>query len=153
MKHTAPVALIAAALALGYPALACAQDLSAETGGQPFAVARIDRETHVLATLHQEIPQDTIALLPTSGLDGTQQEMLVDALTPAREAALQNALRNAVVASDDRPGGVDEDQVTLADYLTSVGIDPRRVVVVTVGMNVDRENPPVTIYYREKAAA
>jgi sulfur carrier protein ThiS len=153
MKHNAPVALIAAALAFGYPTLACAQDLSAGTGGQPFAVTRIDRETHVLATLRQEIPQDTIALLPISGLDGTQQEMLIDALTPVREAALQGALKNAVVASDDRPDGVGEDQVTLADYLTSVGIDPKRVVAVTVGMNVDRENPPVTIYYRENAAA
>jgi hypothetical protein len=73
-------------------------------------------------------------------------------LEPGRAAALQHALAEATVATEDRPNGISEDQVTLAEYLIGLGIDPAHVVAVTIGTNLDRENPPVTLYYRGSPA-
>ena len=153
MKHNVGVALLAAAIAIGAPTLASAQEQvsSADTGN--VAVTRLDRETYTLATMRQQIPQDTIAVVPIEGLDGVQRQMLLGDLTPPRAAALRNALSQAVVATEDRPNGISEDQETLADYLTSVGINPDRVVAVSIARNADRENPPVTVYYRAHHAA
>jgi hypothetical protein len=147
------VALLAAAIAIGAPTLASAQEQvsSADTGN--VAVTRLDRETYTLATMRQQIPQDTIAVVPIEGLDGVQRQMLLGDLTPPRAAALRNALSQAVVATEDRPNGISEDQETLADYLTSVGINPDRVVAVSIARNADRENPPVTVYYRAHRSA
>jgi type IV pilus biogenesis protein CpaD/CtpE len=149
MNVIARTAALSAALALGFPALACAQEIG---DGSSWAGARVDSQTQQLATMRQQIPQDTIAAVSIRGLSREQRHALVGAITPERAAALLQALSRATVASNDRPDGASEDQISLADYLRSIGIDPARVVGVTIATNVDRENPPVTVYYRGNPA-
>jgi type IV pilus biogenesis protein CpaD/CtpE len=149
MNVIARTAALAAALALGFPALASAQDVGE---GAALAGVRVDRQTQQLATMRQQIPQDTIAAVSIRGFSREQRDALVGALTPDRAAALRAALSRATVASNDRPNGASEDQISLADYLRSIGVDPARVVDVTIATNVNRENPPVTVYYRGNPA-
>jgi hypothetical protein len=148
MNYKLCAALLASAIAFGAPALASAQEEPGTAATDSVATTRLDRETYALASLRQQIPQGTIAIVPIAGLGRDQRRMLIRELTPQREAALQNAISAATVATEDRPNGISEDQVTLAEYLTELGIDPAHVVAVTIATNVDRENPPVTVYYR-----
>jgi hypothetical protein len=147
MNHKVPAALLSALIAFGTPAIAAAEEQVSPSEANAVALTELDRQTHVLMTLRQQIPQDTIAIVPIEGLDHAQRRMLLHG-DPRRAAALQRALSEATVATEDRPNGISEDQVTLAEYLIGLGIDPAHVVAVTIGTNVDRENPPVTVYYR-----
>lgn len=148
MNHKVYAALLASAIAFGAPAFASAQEQPGAPETTALAWTRLDRETQALAAWRQQIPQGTIAIVPIEGLGHGQRRMLMRELTPQRAAALQSAISGATVATEDRPNGISEDQVTLADYLTELGIDPTHVVAVTIAKNVDRQNPPVTVYYR-----
>jgi hypothetical protein len=132
MNGIARTAALTAVLTLGLPALASAQDPA---------------QTQLLATMRQQIPQDTLSVVSVGALSRSDRIALLGRLTPRGAAALHDALGRATVATEDRPNGVSEDQVTLAEYLQGLGIDPARVVGVTIAMHVDRENPPVTVYY------
>jgi hypothetical protein len=133
MNALSRAAALSAVLALSLPAPGAAQVVS---------------QTHLLATMRQQISQGTISTVPIAALPRPQRYALLREITPRRSAALRDALDRAIVATDTRPDGVSPDQVTLAEYLESMGIAPSRVVAVTIATHVDRENPPVTVYYR-----
>jgi hypothetical protein len=148
VSHKVRVALLTATIILGVPALASAQDQVNPAEADSATVTQFDQETQSLATMRQQIPQDTITPVAIRWLDHAQRGVILSELSPLRAAALRHALSNAMVATEDRPNGASEDQVSLADYLTSIGIDPAKVVGVTIATNVNRANPPVTVYYR-----
>jgi hypothetical protein len=136
MNALSRAAALSAVLALSLPAPGAAQIVS---------------QTHLLATMRQQISQGTISTVPIAALPRPQRRALLGEMTPRHSAALRDALDRAIVATDLRPNGVSSDQVTLAEYLQSMGIAPARVVAVTIATHVDRENPPVTVYYRDVA--
>lgn len=152
MNHKVGLVLLSATIALGSPALASATEQSSPADTGNVAITQLDRETYTLATLRQQIPQDTISIVPIEGLDRAERRTLLRGMNPRRAAALQHALSEATVATEDRPDGISEDQVTLAEYLIGLGIDPKHVLGVTIATNVDRENPPVVVYYRGRPA-
>lgn len=62
-------------------------------------------------------------------------------------------MHKAVVATDDRPNGVSEDQVTLTEYVRHLGIDPNNVIAVDVRPDTGANGKPnpvnarVTTFY------
>jgi hypothetical protein len=112
------------------------------------ALAQIFSQTLQLATMRQQIPESTITVAGIGQLQPALQRAMLREMTPRHAAALRAALDHAIVATEFRPNGVSEDQVTLAEYLQSLGIDPGLVVAVRIAPYIDRENPPITVFYR-----
>ena len=145
-------ALLAAALGVGVPALACAQtapdqnstdpdnsieyDTSAGTG-LSSAIANIATNTQQLANMGT---LDEGAIMPVSmsdmGLDGAATTTMAQQISPSDAATLQTALQNVNVTTQQSPNGV-----SLANYLSSINVDPHSVVAVDVA------DGGVTVYY------
>lgn len=149
----ASAALLAALALLAMPATSPAQ--TAMTGSQQSALlqsalARMDAETQMLASMRNHIPSREIVAVSVAGLqmNATQRRALGRA-PGTRHAALVAALSKATVADVDRNNGQSPDQSSLAEYLQHLGVDPNRVVAVDVNTKIDRENPRVTVFYRK----
>jgi sulfur carrier protein ThiS len=145
-------ALLAAVSLFALPTPTIAQ--TAMTGSQQSALlqsalARIDAETQMLATMRNHIPSREIVTVSVAGLqmNATQRRALGRA-PGMRHAALVAALSKATVADVDRNNGQSPDQSSLAEYLQHLGIDPNNVVAVDVNTKVDPQNPRVTVFYR-----
>ena len=99
------------------------------------------------------ISQTSISLVPVrkGSLTDVQRQYLQGSSGSDAEAQLRDAMSKATVATLDRPNGVSEDQVTLADFVQEVGIDPKSVLGVTFrAVPDDPQNPNVTVYYRQQ---
>ncbi|MEA2689825.1 MAG: hypothetical protein QOD51_2432 [Candidatus Eremiobacteraeota bacterium] len=145
--------LLAAAITLGMPLGASAQ--TAMTGTQQTvmfqsALARMDRETQMLASMKNHISSSDIVAVSVAGLQisAAGRQSMSRMAAGSRHAALQAALSKATVASVDRTNGQSEDQSSLAEYLQHLGIDPNNVVAVDVNGKADPQNPRVTVFYR-----
>jgi len=141
-----------AALVLGLPLAGLAQtDQQAVIFSS--ALANIDQETRMLATMSNQIPSREV--VPVSidrlQLDGTTRYALARTASTGRRAALQAALGKIMVADENRVNGESEDQSTLAEYLQQLGIDPSKVVAIDIDGSHDRQNPRVTVFYRGRA--
>ncbi|MEA2719966.1 MAG: hypothetical protein QOJ39_1830 [Candidatus Eremiobacteraeota bacterium] len=145
--------LLAAAITLGMPLAGSAQ--TAMTGTQQTvmfqsALARMDRETQMLASMKNHISSSDIVAVSVAGLQisAAGRQSMSRMAGGSRHAALQAALSKATVASVDRTNGQSEDQSSLAEYLQHLGIDPNNVVAVDVNGKADPQNPRVTVFYR-----
>ena len=150
--RTASAALLALALAAGIPLAGTAQ--TAMTGTQQSAMfgralANFDRETQSLAGLKNHIPSRDVLPIGVTGLSigAPERRTLVRTRTGSRHAALEAALSKATVANTDRPNGASPDQSSLAEYLQRRGVDPNKVVAVSVDSKTDAQNPHVTVFY------
>ena len=145
--------LLAAALGVGFPALACAQtapdmnttgpdssiqyDTTTSTGLNA-AIANMAANTQALTDLGT---LDESAVMPVAlsdmGLDGSATTAMAQQIAPSAAATLQQALQNVSVTTQQSPNGV-----SLANYLTSMNVDPHNVVAVEVA------DGNVTVYYQ-----
>ena len=156
MKQHAKIAgaaLLAAGLSFGVPLAAPAQ--TSMSGNQQVSVLRsalanLDRETQMLATMKNHISSRDVVPVPVTGLSiGTpDRRTLTRTMSGSRHAALEAALSKATVADVDRNNGQSEDQSSLAEYLQRLGIDPNNVVAVDINGKADPQNPRVTVFYR-----
>lgn len=158
MKHVSqrlgPAAL-AAALALGLPAQAWAQQQTVITGSQTAmfqsAVRNQAATTPRLAKM-QEVAESVVRLIPVEGMAGGGRRRTMGMRTTGDRAALQAALEKATVEEHDRPNGVDMRQNTFSDYLQQHQIDPKSVLAVSITDNPDdKQNPFVNVFYRKSS--
>lgn len=155
MKHAsqrlAPAAL-AAALALGLPAQAWAQQ-TVITGSQTALLQSAIRDqaatTPRLAKM-QEVAESVVRLIPIEGTAAGGRRRTMGMRRAGDRAALQAALDKATVEEQDRPNGVDMRQNTFSDYLQQHQIDPKSVLAVSITANPgDKQNPYVNVFYRK----
>lgn len=158
MKHAshrlAPAAL-AAALALGLPAIAGAQQQTVITGSQTALLQSAMRDqaatTPRLAAM-QEVSESVVRLIPVEGMATGGRRRTMGTRMAGNRAALLAALDKATVEEQDRPNGVDMRQNTLSDFLQQHQIDPKSVLAVSITANPDdKRNPFVNVFYRKSA--
>jgi len=144
--------LLGAITLLAIPTATVAQ--TAMTGAQQSAMfqsalAHMDTETQMLATMRNHIPSREIVTVSVAGLalGPTQRRTLGRAPAGTRHAALVAALSKPTVADVDRNNGQSPDSSSLAEYLQHLGIDPNKVVAVDVNTKTDPQNPHVTVFY------
>jgi hypothetical protein len=149
----AGTALLAAGLVLGAPLAATAQ--TSMTGDQQVvllqsSLARMDRETQMLATMKNHISSRDVVPVRVTGLpvSAAGQRAMRSVLRGSRHAALVAALGKPTVADVDRNNGQSEDQSSLAEYLQHLKVDPNAVIAVDVDPRTDPQNPRVTVFYR-----
>ncbi len=161
-------ALFVATLGLGTPALAqqspaqqvrqnsnatATTDITYSTLNS--AVSTIPQSAHRLAGM-AAIAQSVISLVPvpSSSLTPSLRQHIAQSIRSGAHARLEDAMNKATVATLDRPNGVSEDQVTVAEYVQHQGIDPKDVIGVTFRTPPDdKANPNVTIFYRQVVQA
>ena len=150
----AGTALLAAGLMLGAPLAGAAQ--TSMTGDQQVvllqsSLARMDRETQMLAAMKNHISSRDIVPVRVTGLpvSAAGQRAMRSVARGSRHAALVAALGKPTVADVDRNNGQSEDSSSLAEYLQHLGIDPNSVVAVDINGKADPQNPRVTVFYRK----
>ena len=140
-------ALAAVALGVGMPALASAQSVpdasmqwdTTTNTSVDGAIANLAANTAALANAGT---LDESAIVPVSlsdmEMDGASTAKMLQAVNPGDAATLQQTLGNVSVTTQQSPSGV-----SLANYLTSMNIDPHSVVAVDVG-----NDGTVTLFYQ-----
>jgi hypothetical protein len=164
MEHKAAkigTSLAAAVLGLGLPTAASAQEYPSkdlpptdqattqldQTVSAPElptvsqAIVNMGAQAQILSNLGQ-ISSDDVALVSLNdmGLGANQRYTLMQSIDPSQVAALQRALQTVQVAENNSLAGQPR---TLADHLTTMGVDPSSVVAANVG-----DDGTVTIYYQ-----
>ena len=158
--HRLGTAVVAAALGLSLPIGASAQQQpTMATPSRPADVsfsnfqavmAHRAQTTQRLASLTQHVSSNDITTVPVNdmGWAAAQRTSLQNGMGDDGYRALQAALGKVIVSELDRSNGVSEDQNTLAEHLTHVGVNPQSVVAVDVQTRTDANNPRLTVYYR-----
>jgi hypothetical protein len=150
--HKAATAILAGTLALGIPVVVGAQQTQM-TGEQQTvllqsALANIDKDTQMLASMRNQIPSHNVIPVPVGGMRMPTGRRAPRPVSSERHAALVAALGKATVADQDRNNGQSPDQSSLAEYLQHLNIDPNSVVAVDIDTKQDPQNPRVTVFYR-----
>lgn len=145
-------ALAAVALGVGIPALAFAHtppavvaddtsmqyDMTTDTNVNG-AIANIAANTQALMNLSGLDESDVVPVsLGDMGLEPAAVTQMTSTISPSDAAALQQALQNVNVTTQQSPNGE-----SLANYLTALNIDPHSVVAVDVG-----SDGTVTVYHQ-----
>jgi hypothetical protein len=164
MEHKAAkigTSLAAAVLGLGLPTVVSAQEYPSndlqptdqtttqldQTVSAPElptisqSIANMGAQAQMLTNLGQ-ISSDDVAMVSLNdiGLSAEQRYTLMQSIDPSQAAALQQALQNVSVAENNSLAGQPR---TLAEHLTTMGVDPSSVVAANVG-----DDGSVTIYYQ-----